>query len=334
MPQQLVKKGINGGYDNIMPNSWIEAIKDKDTGKALTEILQGFNMYFLSYVGDERNTRCSVPTLLRKKGLWITYIKYDNSVQTEWYDSNNLEDSAWGNSSNWREANNKLVGELAISSNGNWVINGEETSFTARGEKGITPLLRLGSNNKLQASYNIGSSWEDISDYIVPMFRYISTNSDSWKIQISMDSGRNWNDLSNNITNNLRISKYIGINDSLPLEGISEGTIYAKGPYYAEDDTFNNNPIYRIWVYSWKNDVLSWIDNGEFTSVSAGVVQEPGDSRTSVMSQAAITNNFIRSNKIREIDCYSLEEIEKIKEEGTYNMDTLYIAISDEDENI
>ena len=29
MSQQLVKKGTNGKHENVMPRSWIEAIKDK-----------------------------------------------------------------------------------------------------------------------------------------------------------------------------------------------------------------------------------------------------------------------------------------------------------------
>ena len=72
MSQQLVKKGANGKYSNVNPKSWTEAIKDKNTGQNLVEILQGFNMYFLSYTGDKESTRCLVPNLLRKKGLWIT----------------------------------------------------------------------------------------------------------------------------------------------------------------------------------------------------------------------------------------------------------------------
>lgn len=98
--------------------------------------------------------------------------------------------------------------------------------------------------------------------------------------------------MSNDFTNNLHISRYIGVNESLPTSGIAEGTIYAKGPYYAEDDTLNDNPIYRLWVYAWKGDTLAWQDNGEFTSISAGVVQETGDSETEVMSQKAISDTF------------------------------------------
>lgn len=39
MSQQLVKKSSDGRYSNVMPKSWIEAIKDKSTGQTLVEVL-------------------------------------------------------------------------------------------------------------------------------------------------------------------------------------------------------------------------------------------------------------------------------------------------------
>ena len=101
MSQQLVKKGANGRMVNVNPKSWIEAIKDKNTGQTLVEILQGFNMYFLPYNGNTSDTRCLVPAMLRKKGLWITYVKYDGNIYTEWYAADELDDKSWGDSSNW-----------------------------------------------------------------------------------------------------------------------------------------------------------------------------------------------------------------------------------------
>ena len=353
MSQQLVKKGANGKYSNVNPKSWTEAIKDKNTGQNLVEILQGFNMYFLSYTGDKESTRCLVPNLLRKKGLWITYVDYDGIVYTEWYAANSIKDDSWEDSSNWRDGSNMLVGDISISSNGNWVINGVETNHKATGERGYTPILRVGDNNKLQASYDggynfsdisqnsvftqfaiignklnisddLGKTWKPISEYIASWFRVkdnkleISRDNTTWsaisepiaswfrweateadsqannlgRLQISRDN-RTWDTLSGDIINNLHISKYIGADDTLPTTGIPEGTIYAKGPTYAEDDTLNENPIYRLWVYAWKDDVLAWVDNGEFTSIAAGIVQEMGDSETELMSQKAITE-FIR----------------------------------------
>lgn len=317
MSQQLVKKKLTGGYENVMPKSWIEAIKDKNTGQSLVEILQGFNMYFLPYNGNTSSTRCLVPTILRKKGLWITYVKYDGNVYTEWYAANEIDDKSWGDSSNWRIGNNTLVGDITISANGNWVINGTETEFKAIGEKGNTPLIRVANNklqvsydlgdtykdvannpvytqfrtynNKLQVSTDLGATWADASEYIAAWFRWSSDN----KIQISRtNSGEDWQDFSDSFVDKVRIKKYIGINESLPTSGIEEGTIYMKGPYYDESDTNNNNPIYRMWVYAWKGDTLAWQDNGEFTSITAGVVQKTGTSTSNVMSQAAVTKEF------------------------------------------
>lgn len=298
MSQQLVKKGTNGKMVHVNPKSWIEAIKDKSTGQTLVEILQGFNMYFLPYNGNTSSTRCLVPTMLRKKGLWITYVKYDGNVYTEWYDANEIDDKSWGDSSNWRVGNNTLVGDITISANGNWVINGIETEFKAVGEKGNTPLLRV-ANNRLQVSYDLGDTYIDVTNNpVYTKFRWLATTGDTQannvgRIQASTDEGKTWTNMSNDFTNNLHIKKYIGVNESLPTSGIAEGTIYAKGPYYAEGDTLNENPIYRMWVYAWKGNTLAWQDNGEFTSIAAGVVQETGFSETEVMSQKSVTKSIV-----------------------------------------
>ena len=297
MSQQLVKKSTNGKHENVMPRSWIEAIKDKNTGQTLVEILQGFNMYFLPYNGNTSSTRCLVPTILRKKGLWITYVKYDGNVYTEWYAADEIDDKSWGDSSNWRIGNNTLVGDITISANGNWVINGTETEFKAVGEKGNTPLIRV-ANNRLQVSYDLGDTYIDVTNNpVYTKFRWLATSGDTQannvgRIQASTDEGKTWTNMSNDFTNNLHIKKYTGVNESLPTSGIAEGTIYAKGPYYAEDDTLNDNPIYRLWVYAWKGNTLAWQDNGEFTGIAAGVVQETGDSETEVMSQKAVTEKL------------------------------------------
>lgn len=55
---QLIKKNkTSGGYDNVFPKTFIDAIKDSKTGQTLCDILNGFNMYFLSYVGSREQTR-------------------------------------------------------------------------------------------------------------------------------------------------------------------------------------------------------------------------------------------------------------------------------------
>ena len=350
--QQLIKKNSQEGrYEDIFPKTFIDAVIDRESGTTLTDILSNFNMYFLSYNGSKALTRCKIPTILRKEGLWITYVLYDHTVVTEWYNSNQIDDNSWGMDSNWRIASNNLVGDVSVSADGYWVINGLKTEAKAQGETGDTPSIRVGTNNKLQVSYNnkswrdvndhdmyyelrisgnklqqsndLGKTWHDISDYIASRFR-ISNNkleqsvdlgqtwtvlSDyiaSWfrwsednKVQISRtNSGYDWQDFSGSFVDNVRIKKYIGINESLPTSGVEEGTIYMKGPYYAETDTNNDNPIYRMWVYAWKGDILAWQDNGEFTSIAAGVVQETGTSTSNVMSQASVTREFEKIQRV------------------------------------
>lgn len=104
--QQLIKQNNDLGYENIYPKSYIDAIIDKESGMALQDILNSFNMYFLSYNGNAEHTRLQVPKILRRKGLWITYVKYNNTIVTEWYNGNSVEDSIWGKDENWNSESN------------------------------------------------------------------------------------------------------------------------------------------------------------------------------------------------------------------------------------
>lgn len=99
--QQLIKKDKS----QVFPKTFLDAIKSRETGASLEEILKGFNMYFVSYTGNTVLTRCQVPIELRKRGLWITYINYQNEVITEWYDATDISNEAWGYDTNWKSIN-------------------------------------------------------------------------------------------------------------------------------------------------------------------------------------------------------------------------------------
>lgn len=308
MGDQLFKKHHIDGYKNLFPETVLEAIKDKESGVSLKEILQGFNMYFVSYAYNREYTRCQVPKAIRREGLWISYVLYDHTVITEWYNSSALDDTSWGNSSNWRLASNALVGDISIASNGNWVINGEDTGILARGDEGVTPLLRIGANNKLQVSYNKGKAWNDISDYIVPKLRwFIEEGTEIGTLQISWDLEKTWKDLSGPFENRLKISKYIGPNEELPIKA-PLGTIIMKGPYYNEDDVRNDRPLYRMWIYAQKEDFVAWQDNGEFQSIPAGITQDLGDSENLVLSQKAVTQYITNTFNASTMRFASLED--------------------------
>lgn len=244
----------------------------------------------------------------------------------------------------WDYVKINVGGNVTIGENGNWFNNGVDTKIpaTIKGENGKTPLIRNNNNvleysydnktwtpisdkiaawfrlkdNKIQISQEQGV-WTDVSDYIAAWFRWQATAADAQannigRLQISRD-GKNWETLSPDISNNLHISRYIAADASLPTTGIAEGTIYAKGPTYAEDDANHDYPKYRLWVYAWKDDTLAWQDNGEFTGIAAGVVQETGNSETEVMSQKAVTEKLSElgsevENKYKELDSKSKDK--------------------------
>lgn len=100
--QQLIKKHpLTEDCRNIYPRTWIEAVKDKLTDISLDEILAAFNMLYLPYIGSREDTRLQVPRFLRRKGLWITYVDYDDKIRTEWYRDNHLSDEHWQSDIHW-----------------------------------------------------------------------------------------------------------------------------------------------------------------------------------------------------------------------------------------
>lgn len=324
--QQLIKReNQTGNYEDIYPKTFLDAVVNRETGVSLDEILTGFNMYFLTYLGGSGVTRLQIPDELRRQGLFITYVLFDKATVIEWYDSDDISDEAWQSDANWRKGSNMLVGDISISSEGNWIVNGVDTGVKATGDRGITPVLRI-YNNKLQVSYNeggsyvdindtpvytqfrvnnnhleqsvdLGQTWTVVSDYIAAWFKFTGTTGDSQadnvgKIQISRNNGVTWTDLSGVFTNSLHIKGYVATTSALPSSAV-QGDIYGVGPTYDTSDTEQTNPIYQLYV----KDSTGWVNNGKFTSIAAGVVQDTGNSETAVMSQKSVTNSLSSNYK-------------------------------------
>ena len=106
MSDQLIKDCCKEGYRKVYPTTFIEAVKDKLTGKGLDEILASFNMLYVSYAGSREDTRLQIPKFLRRKGLWITYTDYDNKIRTEWYNCCCIDDCHWESDIHWNVALN------------------------------------------------------------------------------------------------------------------------------------------------------------------------------------------------------------------------------------
>lgn len=232
----------------------------------------------------------------------------------------------WNNTTQhaWDYVKVIVEGNVSVGKNGNWFNNGVDTGIPAsvKGENGKTPVFRE-KDNTIQYSFD-NVNWITISDKVAAWFRWNVTTGDTQannvgRIQITRDNVT-WTNLSGDIINNLHISRYIGADESLPTNGIAEGTIYAKGPTYADGDTSHANPIYRLWVYAWKGNTLAWQDNGEFTSIAAGVVQETGDSETEVMSQKVVSKKFSElSSEVSDINA----EVYQLGKTNTVNSNYL-----------
>lgn len=149
MSQQLVKKELDGKYSNVMPFTWIEAIKDKITGKSLTSILRDFNMYYVSYSGSKEATRLLIPQSIRRKGLYITYVE-GNNVYTEYYLSDNISDEYWQNTVNWKSTN---LDSILQSMNDDVIVGNPNTLNTiiygnliAKGNDGIQRVITFNTD--------------------------------------------------------------------------------------------------------------------------------------------------------------------------------------------
>lgn len=262
---------------DIFPITVTSAVFDKQ-GNSLEAILLQNNSIFLSYKGSSEATRVTVPLKMRRKGLIISYKDYDGKAITEKlvYDDS-VADDIFKLDSSWTSIGDVIIsGEISISPNGTWIINGKDSGIKAvgpKGDNGLSPIVRT-NNNKLEYSYN-GTEWTVISDYIAAWFRFENN-----KIQISRDNIR-WIDLSESFTQNLYIKGYVATISALPSNA-TQGDIYMVGPQTS------GGTDYLMYI----KDSTGWKDNGSFTSITAGVVQELGDSETKIISQKIVSENI------------------------------------------
>lgn len=365
--QQLIKKSNEvGRYDNVFPKTFIDAIKDRETGVSLRDILSSFNMYFLTYMGSPEDTRLQLPKSLRRMGVWITYVTWDNTVHIEWYSSDDISDEIFRSSLYWKEGTNSLVGDLSISAEGNWVINGEDTDIPARGEQGITPILRVSEDNRLEVSYNEGNTWnsfrdipvfvryrvhnnklqesidfektwEDVSDYIGAWFRWNKISEIDGTLQISRDEKKTWEDISPIITTDIITnSEDIIKNDSKELEfankEYSPEQFSGLGRVYLRKNTVDGKNILTQEMINKTNTryIIQYdydLDDKELT-ISDNCIFE--------FSGGSLSNGTIQLNKvaIEASNCTIFNNTKLIGSIANNKFKTEWIGIYPNDENI
>ena len=106
--KQLFEKQIND-YAPINPIIDFSSIEETSIGKTIQWILNNFNHLYVEYSESKAITRNNVPAIIRRKGLWITYV-IENEVITEYYigDNVNVQNYAdWTSDDNWKLVSNK-----------------------------------------------------------------------------------------------------------------------------------------------------------------------------------------------------------------------------------
>lgn len=104
---QLVKKE-DSGYKEVYPLSYIQNIIDAETKEKLSDILIRYNHIYVPWQNSVTDTRLSVPKLMRRKGLWISYDK-EGTLYTEYFKLSTLDamiDSYWESDDNWETVPN------------------------------------------------------------------------------------------------------------------------------------------------------------------------------------------------------------------------------------
>jgi hypothetical protein len=98
-------------YRNIYPLTYIENVLNRETGENLYVYLSQFNHINIGYVTDKTFARNSVPEILRKRGLYITYYLNDSAI-TEYFDGNKAiitENNNWIKDMYWKQVNNFIM---------------------------------------------------------------------------------------------------------------------------------------------------------------------------------------------------------------------------------
>lgn len=100
--KQLIAK-LGEEFSNIFPLQYVSNILDKATGETLTILLTRCNHVFIPFTGDKNVTRAAVPPIMRRKGLYITYITPDSVIITEFFNGNKTEvnNEDWVKDENW-----------------------------------------------------------------------------------------------------------------------------------------------------------------------------------------------------------------------------------------
>ena len=260
---------MSGEGKKVYPVTPIQAVYDARTGASLEAILAQFNNVFLQYQGSAAATRCLLPMELRRVGITISYRTLADALVTERCMNDVQRDNEyWCLDVNWARVDGQVVLSGELSVS-------EHGTWVVNGEDtGIVAQGAKGDNG------------------LTPWLKFENN-----KLYGSYDKVK-WDELSGLLATELRIKGYVSSYSALPSSAI-QGEIWGVGPTNA-----GTNPTYRYYV----RNAGGWVDNGEFTSIAAGIVQETGDGENVVMSQKAVSDKIAElESEVGKVDVFFRE---------------------------
>lgn len=115
MKDILKQRNCNTGQQkDFFPITTLDKVIDINTEESLDTLLQKYNHIYLPFKDNSKAlTRQQVPDKLRRRGLWITYISCKGKTTTEWYNSDDFSNKAWGDNANWvKYADTETIKEM------------------------------------------------------------------------------------------------------------------------------------------------------------------------------------------------------------------------------
>lgn len=142
-------------------------------------------------------------------------------------------------------------------------------------------------NNRICISRDMGETWDDISGPISAYFRFTSNDDNTLgKFQMSRDQNT-WTDLSKEFVSKLHISKYIDEGENLP-----------SNPMIGDVVLKRSGDVYTMWIYLERNNIVEWVDCGQYSSFTAGIDQTLTDSSATVPSSKVVNDEITKLKKI------------------------------------
>lgn len=219
------------------PVTVTQAVFDGKTGNRLDSILTNINSIFVPFDSTIEETRLSISTDYRRKGLIITYKDNSNITWTQRYIGDNITDEYWKDNSNWEawdfdslveDLNNIVENIFGNLENYPELQKTLEKYLTAKAgykTEVVTSLPTIGNNGTIYLVLNTKSTIEtnyyDEYIWVDSLSKYEQLGSFSVNVDLSdYTTKKDFEELQNTVNTLLLkdLSPYIEITASSPVE--------------------------------------------------------------------------------------------------------------------